>query len=134
MDLVREPSHSMIVLHHDTLETALKDMSRAPAKFIVAHAKNTLKPAHALTEIGFGGFHRQVEVIPHNDPRMQNPTRAFTRFPQCLFESVFGALGFKNPTAPITAFDHMIKPALGFESELSCNGPIGSWLGINIKR
>jgi hypothetical protein len=106
----------MIVFNHDTFEATLENVARILAIFVITHTENALEPTHPFAEVWLRSFDRQMEMVPHDDPGMKNPTTPPARLPQGFLKGVLCPIGLKNPAPVVPAIYHMIQPSLALKS------------------
>jgi hypothetical protein len=81
-----------------------------------------LQPFHALAEVRLGEFDREVEMIAHDDIRVNAPAEALRRLSQGSNKSFGGTLAVKQGAPVVAAIDHVVTGTGKFNAERAGHG------------
>lgn len=119
MDVINDAAQGIIVLDQERLVTALEKMTALVSEAVETAGEGTLQPVHAFNQIRTGRFKRQVKVIAHDGPRMQDPAVDLACFNKALLERFRCSVRPEQVFAIVAPIDHMVPGTAKLDSQFS---------------
>ena len=82
-----------------------------------------LQPFHAGAQVWLRGLHREVNVVSHDDKRVQPPTKPLARRQQILGERRLRVFASEDVLTIISAIDHVINRSRELQPQHTRHNP-----------
>ena len=98
-------------IHRNGLVSPLEQVTPFPVFGIESLGVRSLQPLHAYRQIGLRRLHQQMVVIPHQNIRVDIPSRPLANLPQRGKEKPPIPFRLENRLPPVPAIHHMVNRA-----------------------
>ena len=107
-----ERTEPAVRVDHEALVAALIKMSPFSSQGIEADRERSLHPAHTFHQIGPRRGDRQMVVIRHQAPGVDEPAGARAGFAETFQKGVLGPLRAEDVRPVVAAVEHVINTCL----------------------
>lgn len=121
MNVIHDPGERVAVFDDKRAITPLEQMAVLRTEAVEADRECGLKPVHSLDEIRCRGGQREVEVVAHDNERVQLPTETQAGFAERLLKGSRRPLALEYVAPVVAPIYDMVGGSRKLQAEFSCH-------------